>query len=66
MQTVTLNEVNGTVCIYNIFFLYGIISRFVKNLTIALNLLLLTDMITNYQINDIISSTQLILHCSKD
>lgn len=66
MQTVTLNEVNGTVCIYNIFFLYGIISRFVKNLTIALNLLLLTDMITNYQINDIISSTHLILHCSKD
>ena len=40
--------------------------RFVKNLTIALNLLLLTNMITNYQINDIISSTQLILHCSKD
>ena len=27
--------------------------RFVKNLTIALNLLLLTNMITNYQINDI-------------
>lgn len=66
MQTVALNEVNGTVCIYNIFFLYGIILRFVKNLTIALNLLLLTNMITNYQINDIISSTQLILHCSKD
>lgn len=28
--------------------------RFVKNLTIALNLLLLTNIITNYQINDII------------
>ena len=27
MQTVTLNEVNGTVCIYNIFFLYGIIFK---------------------------------------
>ena len=27
MQTVALNEVNGTVCIYNIFFLYGIIFK---------------------------------------
>ena len=33
--------------------------RFVKNLTIALNLLLLTNMITNYQINDIIPISHL-------
>lgn len=33
--------------------------RFVKNLTIALNLLLLTNMITNYHINDIIPISHL-------
>ena len=38
-------------------FVYSL--RFVKNLTIALNLLLLTNMITNYQINDIIPISHL-------